>query len=289
MFHHVHLPRDGPFWQAVRPHLTLVWHDPAVIERAEGRCLSHYAHVADWRRLRALNEYGGLYMDMDTLSLRPLPAALRSTAGFIIGRQLPPRETRHAVSVRPCTRTSPTTWRCDGGAASLSRTPGLCNAVMAAAPSSHFGRHWQAQYAHFRSGGRDALWDEHSVVLPARLHELCGGSTTRGAGVAAVEDGAASAASDDVVVMPPQAFYPFTWLEATQRLRETRLRSDAGASRKALLRGTYIMHLFKRGVNAMSGGGGARSIEPPSRPTEPCSSAYAHTLYGSLSCGYVVG
>ena len=46
---------------------------------------------------------------------------------------------------------------------------GLCNAAMLSAPKSRFSRLWLDSYVHFRSDGRDAVWDEHSVILPANM------------------------------------------------------------------------------------------------------------------------
>jgi hypothetical protein len=46
---------------------------------------------------------------------------------------------------------------------------GLCNAIMLAQPGSFFGRTWYDEYRTFRSQGRDAFWDEHSVRVPLKL------------------------------------------------------------------------------------------------------------------------
>ena len=67
-------------------------------------------------------------------------------------------------------------------ASTLALARGLCNAVMAAAPSSTFGAHWYEQYRHFRASGHDDFWDEHSVGLPGRLWERCGSLRGRLAG-----------------------------------------------------------------------------------------------------------
>ena len=277
LFHHFFLPRDGPFWRAVRPNLDLVRYAPDTVEHAEGRCLRHFAHMADWIRLRALNEMGGLYVDLDTFSLAPLPQDVLAGSAFIIAKQLPwgtpdkPLPCERSIRGSHNNQTDFTwnlTWRCGGTPRSRSLARGLCNAIMAAAPSSRFGEHWIRQYARFRSSGKDVLWDEHSVVLPARLWERCDGLR------------------DDLLVLPPSAFFPFYWLDAVAFL--TGRWSVHTASR---LRGSYVMHIWGRGAWAMSGNGqwhnGARAVAPPRHPLEPCSPAYAATVYGHLSCRYV--
>src|SRR4029077_10497964 len=46
---------------------------------------------------------------------------------------------------------------------------GLCNAVILAEAQAPFLRRWRSEYRSFRSKGRDAYWDEHSVRIPYQL------------------------------------------------------------------------------------------------------------------------
>jgi hypothetical protein len=46
---------------------------------------------------------------------------------------------------------------------------GLCNAVILAEAHAPFLRRWRSEYRSFRSKGRDAYWDEHSVRIPFQL------------------------------------------------------------------------------------------------------------------------
>jgi hypothetical protein len=46
---------------------------------------------------------------------------------------------------------------------------GITNAVILAEPNAPFLRRWLDAYRSFRSKGKDEFWDEHSVVLPAKL------------------------------------------------------------------------------------------------------------------------
>ena len=92
-FHHKHQPY-GPYWDLVRPHLTLVEVDlvPEVLEGpADDRLVParyRYAHHADFIRLDALIEHGGVYADIDTVFVRPFPRDLFEHP-FVIGREAP--------------------------------------------------------------------------------------------------------------------------------------------------------------------------------------------------------
>ena len=101
-------------------------------------------------------------MDMDTISVAPLPQHLLQSAEFVIAKQ----EYHLGRSSRDATIRSI-------GEVETRSFYGLCNAVMAAAPGARFAQHWLSLYSSFRSRGRDVLWDEHSVLLPARLATSC--------------------------------------------------------------------------------------------------------------------
>ncbi|MEM1110343.1 MAG: glycosyltransferase [Pseudomonadota bacterium] len=147
-FHYHELP-GGLFWDLVRPHLTLrqVAQRPEILganyDESEVPAAYRYAHHADFVRLDALIEYGGLYADIDTLFLKPLPECLWDEQ-FVIGREYP-------------------TWRPATG----SEEPGLCNALMLAAPGASFARRWRDQM----SAALDGSWSHHSCDLALRLSQ----------------------------------------------------------------------------------------------------------------------
>src|SRR5580658_5080856 len=91
--HYKHLP-FGPYWDRLRPHLTLVEVDLVDEVLAADYSGGHvpekyrYAHHADFVRLDALIEHGGVYADMDTIFLRPFPDDLFDEP-FVIGREPP--------------------------------------------------------------------------------------------------------------------------------------------------------------------------------------------------------
>jgi hypothetical protein len=96
----------------------------------------HYAHKADVIRLLALRELGGIYLDIDTVCIRPFHSLLASD--FVMGVQ----------------------------GSIVGSNGGLCNATMVSRPRSKFIRRWLRYYSGFKSKGRDRLWDFHSVKLP---------------------------------------------------------------------------------------------------------------------------
>ncbi|KAK9814805.1 hypothetical protein WJX72_011726 [[Myrmecia] bisecta] len=136
--HHIFQP-TGYWWEHAKHMVTLVKARDA--SQLYGHKLQHVAHQADILRLEALYKWGGIYMDIDTLSIVPFDALLHHD--FIIGEEG------------------------DG-------EYGLGNSVMAAAPGSKFAERWLSAYAAFRT----SEWAEHSIFIPRRLaiehpDELC--------------------------------------------------------------------------------------------------------------------
>jgi len=135
----------GPLWDRIRPRIDVVrvtrqqvtepfdYVDPAMETY-------RYAHAADFLRLRILLEHGGIYADMDTLFVAPLPAELRD-APCVMGHE-----------------------RVDVDAASAPEGS-LCNAVVMAEPGSPFVRTWLDRMA----TAFDGSWSNHSTFLPFRL------------------------------------------------------------------------------------------------------------------------
>jgi hypothetical protein len=147
-FHCQHLP-FGSYWDLIRPELTLIRVAPAAevlaADYSSGRVPEpyRYAHHADVVRLDALIEHGGVYADIDTLFLRPIPDELFRSK-FVIAEE---GEVRDEVTGE---------WR-----------RSLCNALMLAEPGSAFAGAWRARV-------RDALngtWINHSCHLAQRVRE----------------------------------------------------------------------------------------------------------------------
>jgi hypothetical protein len=139
----------GRYWDLIRPKLTLVKAEPvAFLSRFQykDRYVSKYsyAHQADFIRLEKLVERGGVYADMDTIFVNPIPPRLFAEP-FVLGREgdIVDQETGQV-------RRS------------------LCNAFIMAAPEAEFGRLWLRAM----EGAFDGSWSRHSTLLPQELSDL---------------------------------------------------------------------------------------------------------------------
>lgn len=127
----------GPWWREIRMSVNSV--RMPTFDYFLGAQFRHYAHKSDVVRLLMLRELGGIYLDMDTLTVRSFASLLKHDFGMAVQASV-------------------------GDAAA-----GLCNAVIWGKPNAEFLRIWIDQYRSFRSKGRDDLWDFHSVKLPGIL------------------------------------------------------------------------------------------------------------------------
>src|SRR6185503_11634821 len=82
-FHYQYEP-EGEWWQKAKPFLIL--NKVVAPESFMGQPLYHVAHKADVIRLQALKETGGIYLDLDTISVKPLTDLLNNS--FAIGQEL---------------------------------------------------------------------------------------------------------------------------------------------------------------------------------------------------------
>lgn len=130
-FHYQQEPY-GDLWDKIKPHLSLVRYEG--YEPLSFRKMG-YAHRSDFLRLEALNASGGVYADMDTIFLKPLPDRLWSQS-FVLGREDIPNPFY-----------------------------GLCNALIMAESRSVFGERWLREMQHTYDG----RWNSHSVLLPKAL------------------------------------------------------------------------------------------------------------------------
>ena len=146
LLHYKWLPY-GVYWDLIRPHLSLVEVDEArevlAADYDDGLVPEayRYAHHADFVRLDALVQHGGVYADIDTLFLRPFPDELYREE-FVIGEEDPVRDERTGQT-----------------------RPSLCNAVMLSAPGSRFAQAWRARMGDALNG----TWSNHSGFLARAL------------------------------------------------------------------------------------------------------------------------
>jgi hypothetical protein len=168
-FHFQYEP-SGQWWEAARPLITL--NRLKAPDQIMGRSLYHVAHKADVIRLQVLQETGGIYLDLDTISVKPLNDLLDNR--FVIGEEMNPgfiprnarQKLKHNIKkTLGLTKESP--------------PAGLCNAVLLSERNSEFVKRWLETYKDFRSTGRDKYWNEHSVQVPVKLAEKYPGLLTR--------------------------------------------------------------------------------------------------------------
>ncbi|PAA89643.1 hypothetical protein BOX15_Mlig026197g1 [Macrostomum lignano] len=124
----------GQWWDRVRKNLTEAEWDEKIIMAQRPVPTSVYSvpargreHQSDVMRLEAVLVFGGVYLDIDVLVLKPLDP-LRKFA-FTIGRET---------------------------------SDGLCNGIFLSAPNWTFLAMWHTAYQVFN----DDAWNEHSVRLP---------------------------------------------------------------------------------------------------------------------------
>jgi hypothetical protein len=158
-FHYAYEP-DGEWWHKIKPLLTLNKIKPP--DSFLGNNLYHFAHKADIIRLQVLKEIGGVYLDLDTICVKPLQHLFQHSC--IIGQELKveydPKNWRQKLkhSLRQPFKKE-----------DKNKITGLCNAVLLSEKNSVFIDLWLRSYASFRSKGRDKYWNEHSVIMPIDL------------------------------------------------------------------------------------------------------------------------
>lgn len=133
-FYYAHEP-SGEWWEAAKPSLAL--RKVVAPTSVFGRPVRKFAHQADVLRLEVLLSFGGIYLDLDVLLLRPLAPLLSAAA--------PGQATLAHEGV--------------GGSI------GVGNALMLTPRNHSFFREWYEAYRAFS----DAVWNGFSVRLPSRL------------------------------------------------------------------------------------------------------------------------
>jgi hypothetical protein len=146
---------SGPWWELTKPLVTQIKIDAP--REVFGRPVSHPAHRADVVRLQKLIEMGGIYLDADVLVQRDFDDLLDNSA--VLGRE-----------------------------GFDDADPKMANAIILAEPNAPFLLRWFDEYRTFR--GDEGYWNEHSVVIPARL---------------------AASHPDEITVLSPTAFFWPLW------------------------------------------------------------------------------
>lgn len=148
IYFYYHYEPHGPYWELAKQRVILerVPMNPFVKKYRYGfkkryNARFRYAHHSDFIRVEKLLERGGVYADMDTIFVNPIPAALYGKP-FVIGRE--------------------------DDIFSFSRNrkePSLCNAFLMSEPNSRFAALWLQKMR----DAFDGTWSEHSCSLAHRL------------------------------------------------------------------------------------------------------------------------
>lgn len=131
IYFYYHYEPYGTWYDTLKliPNLKLVKIDiPTHIGNKE---IKKTAHKADWVRINMLYNKGGVYLDIDTICVKPWKHLFNEDV--VLGKEVP---------------------------------NGICNAIMFTKPKSDFFKFWLDKYErHFNPNG----WREASIVLPEKL------------------------------------------------------------------------------------------------------------------------
>lgn len=134
IYFHYHYEPKGKWWEKTKELVEMVkWEIPTHIGQ---KVIKKVAHRSDILRLKILFIYGGIYLDIDTICVKPWNDLLNNK--FVIGNEIT-----------------------DSG-----RNMGLCNAIMMSEKNNEFVKIWLYYYEQvFNPDG----WQESSTFLPNEI------------------------------------------------------------------------------------------------------------------------
>lgn len=126
-----HYEPHGIWWDKLKEIPSVKLEKVDVPTHIGRKPITKTAHKADWIRMNMLFERGGIYLDIDTICVKPWKHLLYEDV--VLGKEAP---------------------------------NGVCNAIMFSKPKSKFFRIWLHEYeSHFNPDG----WREASIVLPETI------------------------------------------------------------------------------------------------------------------------
>jgi hypothetical protein len=128
----------GRYWDAIIPHVQVK--HVRTPDFVYGNEIRHVAHKCDWLRLQILRDHGGVYLDMDTITVKGFDTFVTPPVSMVA-------ETANGSTI------------------------GLCNAFIAAEPEAEFIHDWIEKFRGFRSVGHDEYWNESAVKWPHELYQ----------------------------------------------------------------------------------------------------------------------
>jgi uncharacterized protein (DUF1919 family) len=149
-----HYPVYGQWWDKLTqdiPVLKIIVVD--LPTHIGNKVIKKTAHRADKLRMDILFEQGGVYMDIDTISIRPYKHLLKHDV--VLGKQFSLRYRKTIKDNQPSIQAE-------------AYIGGICNAIMFTKPKSDFFKLWLQQY---ESAFEPDKWEEASIFLPYQLHQ----------------------------------------------------------------------------------------------------------------------
>ncbi|MBW8010746.1 MAG: glycosyl transferase [Chloroflexi bacterium] len=148
IYFYYHYEPFGPYWDLIKDKLTLVKVDLVDFIKQYDYYNNYkkqfnYAHQSDFMRLDKLLEHGGVYADIDTLFVNPIPDHLYQQS-FVLGQE---NDILDEITKE--------------------FRPSLCNALIMSEPGAKFGRRWQQEI----HNAFDGTWSRHSTLLPYQISQ----------------------------------------------------------------------------------------------------------------------
>mmetsp|Transcript_3580 Transcript_3580/g.5445 ORF Transcript_3580/g.5445 Transcript_3580/m.5445 type:complete len:468 (-) Transcript_3580:40-1443(-) len=140
-FHHTNEPPPSIWWTIAKTYVTPV--PASLISEMFGIPVTHPAHRSDLMRLKILQSYGGVYMDLDVWAVRDVESLLLSVPQEVILA----KEGENVVE--------------EGGSPEAI----ICSAFLMARAHAPFLQRWLDSYRTFDN----EQWNYHSGIVPARL------------------------------------------------------------------------------------------------------------------------
>lgn len=141
VFFYCDIEPTGPLWHLIRPLLTIVLVTPE--SNIFGNDLTSVTQLTDILRMRALMQHGGVYLDLDIITLDSLKDLFDSDSEFILGKE-------------------------EGYDNAGDHFVGICSAVLLGRSESKFLRRWYRSYTRFDS---DRFY-EYSGKIPWQLSRM---------------------------------------------------------------------------------------------------------------------
>jgi len=133
IYFYYHYVPHGKWWEELQSIKSIQFVKINIPTHFGNKKITKTAHMADKVRMDVLYEKGGIYLDIDTISIKPYTYLL--TNRVVLGKEIP---------------------------------SGICNAIMMTEKKSDFFKIWLENYEnYFNSDG----WAEASIALPYKIAE----------------------------------------------------------------------------------------------------------------------